>query len=43
MYRVVLTVDGKEFSQSVRVEADPTGPTADIITGGEEPEEDPSL
>ena len=25
-YRVVLTVDGRELSQTVRVEADPSGP-----------------
>jgi photosystem II stability/assembly factor-like uncharacterized protein len=35
IYRVVLTVDGQEFSQTVRVEADPSVPTM-IIT----PEED---
>jgi hypothetical protein len=26
MYRVVLTVDGQEFTQSLRIEADPTMP-----------------
>jgi hypothetical protein len=28
MYRVVLKVDGEEFAQSVRVEADPVVPNA---------------
>jgi hypothetical protein len=37
MYRVVLTVDGKEYVQSVRVEADPTLPPT-VVT--EQPEED---
>ena len=37
MYRVVLTVDGKEYAQSVRVEADPTLPPT-VVT--EQPEED---
>jgi hypothetical protein len=27
MYRVVLTVDGKELTQSARIEPDPTLPT----------------
>ena len=39
MYRVVLTVDGEEMAQSVRVEADPTTPGA-IITGDEQDEEE---
>jgi hypothetical protein len=43
MYRVVLTVDGKEFSQGVRVEADPTAPAAtgasDEMDDDEEEEE----
>src|SRR5262249_34137967 len=42
MYRVVLTVDGKEHTQSIRVEPDPTLP-ATILTaegeGGEDEEE----
>jgi photosystem II stability/assembly factor-like uncharacterized protein len=33
LYRVVLTVDGKEFSQPIRVEADPVVPEASV--GGE--------
>jgi photosystem II stability/assembly factor-like uncharacterized protein len=32
-YRVVLNVDGKEFSQGLRVEADPTGATNGIAVG----------
>jgi hypothetical protein len=35
-YRIVLTVDGKEYSQSLRVEADPSAPTSSDIAGGEE-------
>jgi hypothetical protein len=34
MYRVVLTVDGKEFIQSLRVEADPSAPTSLIAEDG---------
>ncbi|MBX6314045.1 MAG: PDZ domain-containing protein [Isosphaeraceae bacterium] len=33
-YRVILTVDGEEFAQSLRVEADPTAPPPEI--GAEE-------
>ncbi len=35
MYRVVLTVDGEELTQPVRVEADPTQSGAVITTDGE--------
>jgi photosystem II stability/assembly factor-like uncharacterized protein len=34
-YRLVLTIDGKEFIQSIRVEADPTATTGDAIAGEE--------
>jgi hypothetical protein len=34
-YRVVLTVDGKEYSQAIRVEADPTVPPSDVIAEDE--------
>ena len=34
-YRVTLSVDGKEYSQALKIEADPNVPTA---TGAEEPE-----
>src|SRR5262249_60574357 len=40
MYRVVLTVDGKELIQNVRVEADPTLP-ATILAGDGETNTDP--
>jgi photosystem II stability/assembly factor-like uncharacterized protein len=32
-YRVILTVDGKEYAQSLRVEADPSSPTTGDIAG----------
>ncbi len=35
-YRVVLTVDGKEYSQVVRVESDPNYPNVDLIASEEE-------
>src|SRR5262249_33832020 len=38
VYRVVLNVDGQEFSQTVRVEADPAVPTA--VVGPEMPGEE---
>jgi photosystem II stability/assembly factor-like uncharacterized protein len=38
-YRVVLVVDGQEFSQAVRVEADPTAP-AGLISADQEEDED---
>jgi hypothetical protein len=34
-YRVVLTVDGKEFAQNLRVEADPV--VADAVAGIDQP------
>jgi hypothetical protein len=37
-YRVVLTVDGKESSQPLKVEADPAYPNTDVIV--EELEDD---
>jgi photosystem II stability/assembly factor-like uncharacterized protein len=44
-YRVVLTVDGQEFTQPLRVEADPSLPAgtiaADIFTQGQEEDEGP--
>ena len=41
MYRVVLTVDGKEYTQALRVEADPNLPPALIATDGDESEVPP--
>jgi photosystem II stability/assembly factor-like uncharacterized protein len=38
MYRVVLTVDGEEHSQGLRLEADPNAPPA-VIAADEEPRE----
>src|SRR5439155_12027877 len=35
-YRVVLVVDGQEFAQALRVEADPTAPNGDVIADEEE-------
>lgn len=35
-YRIVLSVDGKEFSQTVRVEADPTAPAGTLAMEEEE-------
>jgi hypothetical protein len=35
VYKVVLTVDGKDYVQSIRVEPDPAG-TTDLIAVGEE-------
>jgi photosystem II stability/assembly factor-like uncharacterized protein len=35
-YRVVLTVDGEEFSQPLRVEDDPNAPPDNIAEGGDE-------
>ena len=40
MYRVVLIVDGKEFTQPLRVEADPTLATPLIASDGEAPDFD---
>ena len=37
-YKVVLTVDDKEFSQPLKIEADPAYPTADAEAGEEESE-----
>jgi photosystem II stability/assembly factor-like uncharacterized protein len=39
MYRVVLTVDGKEFTETLRVEADPVAPTP-LIAAEEEIDDD---
>lgn len=38
MYRVVLTVDGQEFTQALRVEADPNAPAGGLIADGDEEE-----
>jgi S1-C subfamily serine protease/photosystem II stability/assembly factor-like uncharacterized protein len=35
-YRVVLTVDGKEYGQGLRVDADPTGASSAIAADGDE-------
>ncbi|MHB1425882.1 MAG: VPS10 domain-containing protein [Gemmataceae bacterium] len=40
MYRVVLTVDGKEHTQALRIENDPLLKTPTIIAGDEEDEEE---
>jgi photosystem II stability/assembly factor-like uncharacterized protein len=40
-YRVVLTVDGKELSQTVRVEADPDAPPSLLAEEGKEDEDRP--
>jgi hypothetical protein len=41
MYRVMLTVDGKDYSQSLRVEADPVrGADASAIGGPDGPDDD---
>jgi photosystem II stability/assembly factor-like uncharacterized protein len=37
MYQVVLTVDGQTFTQPLKVEADPTAPTATIAADEDEP------
>jgi photosystem II stability/assembly factor-like uncharacterized protein len=41
VYRIVLTVDGQELSQWLRVEADPAEPSPIITADGEEEEMDP--
>jgi hypothetical protein len=38
-YRLVLTVDGVELSQPIRVEADPTQSGPIITSGGDEDED----
>jgi hypothetical protein len=38
-YRVVLTVDGKEFSSGLRIEADPTGASSAIAADGDDDED----
>lgn len=38
-YRLVLTVDGVELTQSVRVDPDPTQPTSVLTTGGDDGDE----
>jgi hypothetical protein len=35
-YRVILTVDGKDYAQTVTVERDPTAPAGEVITEEEE-------
>jgi hypothetical protein len=39
MFRVVLNVDGEEFTQGVSVEPDPSRPDGNIASDGEEEEE----
>jgi hypothetical protein len=39
-YRVLLTVDGEQFTQSVRVEADPASPNGLFASDGEQSDED---
>jgi S1-C subfamily serine protease/photosystem II stability/assembly factor-like uncharacterized protein len=39
MYRVVLTVDGEEFTKSLSIEADPTRPETAIAADGDEEDE----
>ena len=39
-YRVVLTVDGKEFSQGLRIEADPTGSAGASAIDGDDDDAD---
>jgi hypothetical protein len=43
MYRVVLTVDGQEYSQGLRVESDPSRPDTGIAEDVEEIEEDEAV
>jgi len=31
-YRVILNVDGKEFTQGVRIEADPNAPKGEVAS-----------
>ena len=38
-YRVVLTVDGKEFTQGLRIDADPTGVSGTIAADGDDDED----
>jgi photosystem II stability/assembly factor-like uncharacterized protein len=40
MYRVVLVVDGQEYSQGLRVEADPTAPAGAVLVEEEEIDEE---
>ena len=40
MYRIVLTVDEKEYSQPVLVEADPNAPRDMIAIGGGDGDDD---
>jgi hypothetical protein len=40
MYRVVLTVDGQEFTQGLRVEVDLTAPDAVVAVDAEEDEKE---
>jgi len=43
VYRVVLTVDGKGYSQSLKVENDPTAPGGVIAEEPEEPKKEPPV
>jgi photosystem II stability/assembly factor-like uncharacterized protein len=42
-YRVVLTVDGQDFTQTVRVEADPNGPVPSTVADEEDNEEEEEM
>ncbi len=41
MYRVILTVDGQEFAQALRIEADPSAPAALIAEENDKQEPKP--
>ncbi len=43
MYRVVLTVDGQEFAQGVRVDVDLTAPDAVLAVDAEEDEDEEEM
>src|SRR5262249_28287247 len=40
MYRVVLSVDGQDYTQDLRVEADPSAPNGVIIADDDEDEDE---
>jgi hypothetical protein len=42
VYRIVLNVDGQEFSQPLRIEADPNASTNGIATGGGDSDHQPN-
>ncbi len=43
MYRIVLTVDGKEYAQSVRVEPDPNTPPGEIASADAQEQEEAEM